>query len=689
MEEPQIDKRVAAPTGRKGHFAGMTVEELMQVFSLMYLSRKTDEKIIKLLKQGKVYFHIGCAGHEAVQIAFALSMKTKVDWAFPYYRDLAFVLGMGVKVEEIFLGALAKKDCPASGGRQMPNHYGHKALNIPTQSSPTGTQFLQAVGVALALKKQKKEGVVYVSSGEGTTSEGEFYEAVNWACREKLPVVFLIQNNKYAISVPVTNQNAGKNGSIVEALKGFENLLRLKVDGTDFFKSKAVAETAFKYARNGFGPSIVEANVVRLMPHSSSDDHKKYKTSEEIENELKNCPLKKFENILLEKNVSTILALEELKKQIEKQVEDAADWALSKEDPSPDSASKYVYDESGFSSTLKYEISEPSGKPIVMVDAINHALKEELERNDKIYVFGEDIADPKGGVFTATRGLSSKFGEHRVFNSPLAEASIVGVAIGMALAGLKPIVEIQFGDYIWPAFMQIRDELAMIRYRSNNFWEAPVVIRVPVGGYIHGGLYHSQNIEAFFAHIPGIYIAFPSNAADAKGLLKTAARIKDPVLFLEHKALYRQTYAVSPEPDANYLLPFGKAKKITEGNLLTIISYGQSLWDCYFVSKDMNEINKEIEIIDLRTLNPLDEETIYKSVKKTGKVLIVHEDTFTCGFGAELAARISENCFEYLDAPVQRIAALDTPIPYSPILESSVLPTRDKIKNKIIELIRY
>lgn len=690
MEQTSIEnKKSGIPTGKKNHYGGMTVEELMNVYSLMYATRKIDEKIIKLLKQGKVYFHIASSGHEAVQTAFALAMKKKIDWAFPYYRDLAFVIGIGVKPEEIFLGAFAKKDCPSTGGRQMPNHYGHKLFNIPTQSSPTGTQFLQAVGVALALKKQKKEGIVYVSSGEGTTSEGEFYEALNWACREKLPVVFLIQNNKYAISVSVKNQNAGKNGSIAEAVKGFENLLRLKVDGTDFLKSKAIAETAFKYARNGNGPVLVEAEVVRLAPHSSSDDHKKYKSQEEIEEEIKKCPILKFEKFLIENNFATNLALEELKKQIEKQVEDAADWAFAKEDPDSKSALKYVYDESGFEKILEYEKNEPTGKPIVMVDAINHALKEELERNDKIYIFGEDVADPKGGVFTATKGLSTKFGEERVFNSPLAEASIVGVAIGMALAGLKPIVEIQFGDYIWPAFMQIRDELAVMRYRSNNYWDSPIVIRVPVGGYIHGGLYHSQSIEGFFAHIPGIYIAFPSNAADAKGLLKTAARLKDPVLFLEHKALYRQTYAVSPEPDANYLLPFGKAKKLTEGDELTIISYGQSLWDSYFTAKEFIENKRGIEIIDLRTLNPLDENAIYDSVKKTGKVLIVHEDTLTGGFGAELSSRIIENCFEYLDAPIKRVAAADAPIPYHPNLELEVLPNRKKIKNAIIELLEF
>ncbi|MGE5681409.1 MAG: thiamine pyrophosphate-dependent enzyme [Bacillota bacterium] len=677
------------PTGKTEHFGGLTKKELMNALRLMYMSRQIDNKAMNLLKQGKSFFHIPGAGHEAVQVACALAMKKGTDWAFPYYRDLAFTLAMGVKPEDVFLTMLAKADDPMTGGRQMPCHWGYKELNIPTQSSPTGTQFLQAVGAALANVKKGINAVVYVSSGEGTTSEGEFHEAVNWASREKIPVVFVIQNNKYAISVPVEFQSGGKDASISEMMKGYENLLRQRVDGTDFLAMHAAAQTAFKYARQGKGPALIEADCVRLFSHSSSDDQKKYREQEEIEKDLKKCPIDYFSNLLIKKGVMTELAYEELKKEVNNHIDEAVNWAMSRPDPKPETATRYVLDESGKKDRLAYEKSKPGGKPVVMVDAINHSLREEMERNEKIYLFGEDVADKKGGVFTATKGLSTQFGSKRVFNSPLAEASIVGVAIGMALTGLKPVVEIQFGDYIWPAFMQYRDEMVTYRYRSNNYWESPVVTRVAVGGFIHGGLFHSQNIEAFFAHMPGLLIAYPSNAADAKGLLKTALRLNDPVLFLEHKGLYRQSYATTPEPDADYLVPFGKARKVKEGNDITIVTYGAMVHETNFAAGKLEDEGYSIEIIDIRTINPLDEETIFSSVKKTGKVMIIHEDTLSMGFGAEIAARISDNCFRYLDGPVKRVAASDTPIPYHPNLENAVLPTREKIYKHIKEMLEY
>ncbi len=677
------------PTGKIDSFGGMTKDELMNVLRLMTLSRTIDHKVMNLLKQGKAFFHIAGSGHEATQVAFGLAMKKGIDWAFPYYRDMCFSITAGIKIEDIFLSFLAKEDDPFTGGRQMPCHWTSKELNIPTQSSPTGTQFLQAVGAALAMKKKGINGVVYASSGEGTTSQGEFHEAVNWASREKLPVVFVVQNNKWAISVPVENQAGGKNSSVVEMMSGYENLLRLEVDGTDFLQVNAIAQSAFKYARQGKGPALVEAHVVRLLSHSSSDDQKKYRPSESLKEDLKKDPIEIFSNQLINKGILTNLAYEEFKKEILHHVNEAADWSLKQPEPKAETALRYVLDESGKRDRLEYEKVTHQGKPIVMVDAINHALKEEMDRNDKIFVFGEDIADGKGGVFTATKGLSTAFGTERVFNSQLAEASIVGVATGMALAGLKPCAEIQFGDYIWPAFMQFRDELVMYRYRSNNLFEAPAVIRVAVGGYIHGGLYHSQNIEGFFSHMPGLLIAYPSNSADAKGLLKTALRINDPVLFLEHKGLYRQSYASTPEPDADYLVPFGKAKVVKEGNDVSIITYGAMVHESNFAAKKLEEEGYSIEIVDLRTIAPLDVETIYKSVKKTGKVMVIHEDTLTAGFGAEIAARISENCFESLDGPVRRLAGADTPIPYAPVLENFVLPTRNKIYDAIKNLLEY
>ncbi len=667
-----------------------TKDELLKALRLMYLSRLIDNKAMNLLRQGKSFFHIACAGHEAIQVATASQLNPEVDWFFPYYRDLAFSLTCGITPYEFLLQSLAKADDPACGGRQLPCHWGAKKINMPAQSSPTGTQFLQAVGTALASVKKGIKNISYVSSGEGTTSQGEFHEAINWASREKLPVLFVIQNNKYAISVPVEQQTGGKDGSVSEMMSGYENLLRLKIDGTDYIESFIKVKEAIDHINNGNGPVLIEAEVVRLLSHSSSDDQKKYRKAEELDEDQKKCPIDKFSKLLIKEGHLTVAQFEKMKFQLKEEVDNAADEAAKAEDPKQDTATLHIFDESGFKDTLEYEKSHPSGNKLVMVDAINHALREELEINDKIYMFGEDIADPKGGVFTATKGLSTQFGNDRVFNSPLAEASIIGVATGMALAGLKPVVEIQFGDYIWPAFMQFKDELATIRYRSNNAWAAPVVTRVAVGGYIHGGLYHSQNIESIFAHIPGIYIIYPSNAADAKGLLKTAIRINDPVIFCEHKGLYRQSYSTTLSPDKDYLLPLGKAKIVQHGEDLTVISYGLSLWDSLNVSKRLSEEEGySIEVIDLRTIIPLDEETIYNSVKKTGKVMIVHEDTFTAGFGAEIAARVADNCFKYLDGPVKRITADDVHIPYHPLLESAVLPTKDKIYKGMKELLSF
>ena len=677
------------PTGKIDSFGGLTKNELMNILRIMNLSRTIDHKVMTLLKQGKAFFHIAGAGHEATQTAFGLAMQKGVDWAFPYYREMCFMLALGIKPEDMFLMFLGKAEDPTTGGRQMPCHWASKECNVPTQSSPTGTQFLQAVGAALTLNRQKIKGVVYVSGGEGSTSEGEFHEAVNWASREKLPVVFVIQNNKWAISVPVDNQTAGKNASIIEMMKGYDNLLRIEVNGTDFLQTNAAAQSAFKYARQGKGPVLVEAHVVRLFSHSSSDDQKKYREAEQLQEDLKRDPIELFTNLLIKKEILTELANQEFKKEISYHVNEAADWALKQSDPDVATATRFVLDESGKRDRLEYYTGKTDGKSIVMVDAINHALREEMEHNDKIYLFGEDVADKKGGVFTATRGLSTKFGGERVFNTQLAEASIMGAAIGMALSGLKPCIEIQFGDYIWPAFMQMRDELVMYRYRSNNLFEAPVVIRVAVGGYIHGGHYHSQNIEGFFSHMPGLLLAYPSNASDAKGMLKTALRLNDPVLFLEHKGLYRQSYATSPEPDADYLVPFGKAKVVKEGNDLSIITYGAMVHESKYAVNKLTEEGFSIEIIDIRTIAPLDIETIFSSVKKTGKAIVIHEDTLTAGFGAEITALIIDNCFEFLDGPVKRMGAEDVPIPFHPVLENAVMPARDKIYKSVKQLLQY
>lgn len=682
-------KELAKGISLNGRTLNLSKEEILNAFRTMFLSRQIDKKTMNLLKQGKTFFHIAGAGHEAIQAAAGMQLNPHHDWIFPYYRDLCVVLTCGVKPYDIFLQCFAKADDPSSGGRQLPGHYGAKGLNIPSQSSPTGTQYLQAVGTALASQHQGIKNVTYVSSGEGTTSQGEFHEAVNWASREKLPVIFVVENNKYAISVHVSKQSGGEGHSIAEMMKGYATLKRMLIDGTDFVASYLAFQEAVEYAKSGEGPVLIEADVVRLLSHSSSDDQRKYREHDELEDEAKRDPIEKMISLLKENNLSTDEEIQLIKNEVSEEIEKAITEAAKAHDPLPESCENYMFDESGLKETFDYEATEPKGNSVVMIDAINHALHEEMELNNKTYLFGEDVAGKKGGVFTATKGLTQKFGEQRVFNSPLAEASIIGVAAGMALTGLKPIVEIQFGDYIWPAFMQFKNEVATMRYRSNNWWASSFVTRVAVGGYIHGGLCHSQNIESIFAHIPGIYIAYPSNAADAKGLLKTAIRLNDPVLFCEHKGLYRQSFATSPEPDKNYLIPFGKAKVVKQGNDISVITYGASVWDSLFAIRKLEDEGYSVEVVDIRTIIPLDEETIFNSVKKTGKAIVIHEDTFTAGFGAEIAARISENCFQHLDAPVKRVAAKDVHVPYSPVLENAALPSREGIYQAIKELIRY
>ena len=662
----------------------LSTKVVLDFYRNMVTSRLMDEKMLIMLKQGKSFFHIGAGGHEAIQTAAAYAMKPRYDWAYPYYRDLAFVLQYGISLKEIFLNFLARADDPSSGGRQMSNHYGHKNLRIVTQSSPTGTQFLQATGCALGAIKEKKDEVVYVSSGEGTTSQGDFHEALNWATRDKLPVIFVIQNNKYAISVPIEEQTAGK--SIYKLAAGYEGLNRFKVDGTDVFESLEIMEEAVALARKNQGPSLIEADTVRLFPHSSSDSQKKYRSLEELEKDKSKDPILNLEKYLLKNSIISADEINSIKTQLKKNVDTAAEAAEAEDHPSKESLSSFLYSEN------KLEVSATDtkrGNKIVLVDAINHTLKEEMAKNDSMYIFGQDVADGKGGVFTATTGITNHFGKERCFNAPLAESSIIGVAIGMAVRGLKPVIEIQFGDYIWTGMMHIRNELSTIRWRSNNNWSCPVVMRVPVGGYIHGGLCHSQNIESFFAHIPGLKIAYPSRADDAKGLLRAAIQSDDPVLFLEHKGMYRQSFAIAEEPDENYVIPFGKAAIRKEGSDASIITYGYLVQKSLDAAKEMEKEGYSVEVIDIRTINPLDKETILNSVKKTNKIIIAHEDSLFHGFGAEIAAQVAEFAFEYLDAPIQRLGARDVPIGFSPVLEEATLPQNYDIINALKKLLKY
>ncbi|MEI6791050.1 MAG: dehydrogenase E1 component subunit alpha/beta [Myxococcaceae bacterium] len=656
-----------------------------KAYRLMLLSRELDKKMLILLRQGKSFFHIGCMGHEAVQVAAALNLEPKRDYVFPYYRDQALVLGMGMTASDCLLGFLGREGDPSSNARQMPQHYGHKDWNIPSSSSSTGTQFLQAVGCAFAslrLDKPKDLAVTLVCSGDGTTSQGDFHEALSWAARDKAPVIFLVENNGYAISVPIKDQRPG--GDIGDMSAAYDGLDFVQVDGCDFDASSEVFKKAVARARAGKGPTLIDASVVRLLPHSSSDDDKKYRDAKDLEKDKKRDPL------ITNKHLVPAKKLKALEQEVFDEVDRAADLALLAPLPKSNEALSYVYAPVCPKVPPLHLVERGAGGEVVLVDAINRALAEELERNPKMLVFGQDVAGGKGGVFTATRGLTAQFGKERCFNAPLAESSIIGVAIGLALRGFKPVPEIQFGDYIWTAMMQIRNELSVMRYRSNNTCSAPMVIRVPVGGYIHGGLCHSQNIEATFSHFPGLKIALPSTALDAYGLLKAAIRGDDPVLFLEHKSLYRQNFAKSVLPDnKDWVLPLGKGVIRRPGKDMSIITYGAMVQRALEVARDLEAEGQEVEVIDLRTIRPYDFDLVAQSVQKTGRVLVLHEDSRFMGFGAELAAEISEKCFSDLDAPVTRLAGAEAPIPYAANLEEQVLPQAAGIRAAALSLLAY
>jgi 2-oxoisovalerate dehydrogenase E1 component len=660
-------------------------DELKGALRTMMLSRRLDQKMLTLLKQGKGFFHIGASGHEAAQVGLGMHLRGGHDWFCMYYRDLALTLTLGMTARETMLAHMAKADDVNSGGRQMSEHFGNRELNIMTTSSSVGAQYMPGVGFALAAQRRGDDAITYISSGDGATSQGAFHEALNWSARAEAPALFHIQDNKYAISVPIAEQTAGANIHNITA--GYHGLARASYDATDFFTVWAVGKAATEHIRAGKGPVVLVADVVRLLPHSSSDSHDKYRLPEDLERDKTRCPIAKLSARLVEAGVVTEEEVEALEKDVQTEVDEAAVWAAQQADPDPATALQHVYDEDP--PELEYEASEPSGELIVMVDAINHALDEEMDRDDRVLVYGEDVGGGKGGVFTATRGLTKKHGADRCFNSPLAEHSIVGSAVGLAAAGYRPVVEIQFADYIWPAMQAIRNQLAPFRYRSNNAWEAPVVVRVPCGGYIHGGLCHSQNVESIFGHFPGLKVAMPSTAADAKGLLKTAIRQNDPVIFLEHKALYRQGPARSPEPDADYLVPFGKARVVREGSDLTIITYGAMVYKAINAAKALEKEGRSVEIIDIRSMVPLDTDTILDSVKKTNRALVLYEDHEFLGFGAEIAAQIADKTFEHLDAPVKRVAGAFTYIPFADPLERAVLPQDDDVLDGARSVLAY
>jgi len=696
---------------RPGDLSG---EVLVEAYRLMLLSRKVDDKEIQLKNQSQAFFQISGAGHEAILVAAARHLRAGYDWFFPYYRDRALCLALGVTPLEMLLASVGSVDDPASAGRQMPSHWGHRALNIPSQSSVVTTQCLHAVGCAEAtlqyarlaavapdgLPSVHADEVTYVSLGDGATSEGEFWESLNTACTQRLPIIYLVEDNGYAISVPVEAQMPG--GDLSRLVENFPGLRVIRCDGTDFIASDAAMRDAVEWARARKGPVLVHARVTRPYSHSHSDDESLYKTKAERESESARDPLVRLRSLLEREGFATPAALDAMRAEIEHQVADAAERALAAPKPDPSTVLQFVCSPEVDPTGAAFDTpARPEGKPDTMVAAINHTLRDEMARNARIVVFGEDVADVsregalaevsgKGGVFKVTHGLQRQFGADRVFNSPLAEANIVGRAVGMALRGLKPVVEIQFFDYIWPAMMQIRDEMAMMRYRSGNTWSCPVVIRTPIGGYLRGGApYHSQSGVSIFAHCPGLRIVFPSNAADAAGLLRTAIRCDDPVLFLEHKHLYRQTYTKGEYPGADYMLPFGKAAVRREGTDLVIFTWGALVQRSLLAAQQAEKDGRSVAVVDLRTIMPYDWETIAAWVRKTNRAMIVHEDPLTCGFGAEIAARISDELFSELDAPVRRVAALDCPVAYAPVLEEAILPGSPDILRAIGQLAAY
>ena len=693
--------------------AELSADDLRHAYRLMLLSRRLDDKEIQLKNQSLIYFQISGAGHEAVLVASGMTFRGGYDWFVPYYRDRALCLALGVTPLDMLLQAVGAKDDPASHGRQMPSHWSSRALHIVSGGSPTGTQCLQAVGVAEAgLLYQQIDGipdrdehfqadeVVFCSLGDGATSEGEFWESLNTASQKRLPVVYLVEDNGYAISVPVEAQTPG--GDISRLVERFPHLKVVRVDGCDFVASHAALQEAVQWARDRQGPALVHAKVTRPYSHSLSDDERLYKTAAERADEAHRDPLVRMRALMLAEGLATEDDLSATLADVDREIAEATDLALAADKPARHTAADWVFSPDVDPTSAAFDVgAEPQGKPDTMVAAINGALRDEMAYNPRVVVFGEDVADcsredalaevsGKGGVFKVTHGLQRRFGGVRVFNSPLAEANIVGRAFGMATRGIKPVVEIQFFDYIWPAMMQIRDEITMLRYRSGNTWSCPMVIRAPIGGYLRGGApYHSQSGESIFAHCPGIRVVYPATAQDAAGLLRTSIRCDDPVLFLEHKHLYRQTYNKAEYPGPNFMLPFGKGALRREGSDVVVVTWGALVQRTLLAAQQAEKEGLSVAVFDLRTIVPYDWAGISALVKKTNRVIVAHEDQLTCGFGAEIAARAADELFHYLDAPIRRVAALDCPVAYAPDLEEEILPQSADVLNAIRDVCRY
>ena len=715
--------------GQFGGGDGDDAEQLVEFYRLMYLSRRTDDREIVLKRQQKIFFQISCAGHEALLVAAGMALRPGYDWFFPYYRDRALCLTLGNTVEEQMLQAVGAAEDVASGGRQMPSHWSNWKLHIVTPSSAVATQCLHAIGCAEAGRyftrhpdaAKKYTGdyrefknvtfhgdeVTYVSIGEGATSQGEFWESLNTASNGRLPVVYVVEDNEYAISTPVEVNTPG--GNISRLIANFPNFHFAEVDGTDPLACTAAMVEAVAYCRAGRGPALVHGHVVRPYSHSLSDDERQYRSEEEVTEENARDPLAKMQLWLLREGILDEAGINRLEQKVDNEVQRAADRAMQAVLPSVtrESILRHQYSEDLKPTDARFDTQPQAtadASERTMAELLNHCLKDEMRRDERIVVFGEDVADAtrdaalragkikgKGGVFKLTAGLQKKFGNDRCWNSPLAEANIVGRAIGMAVRGLKPVVEIQFFDYIWPAMHQMRNELAAIRWRSNGDWSCPLVIRVAIGGYLTGGsIYHSQSGESIFTHTPGVRVVMPSNALDAAGLLRTAIRCDDPVLFLEHKRLYRETFGRGAYPGPEYAIPFGKAKVVREGKDLTVVTYGAVVPRALQAAEKLQrETGVDVELIDLRTLSPYDWDAIATSVRKTNKVIVAHEDMLSWGYGAEIAARIGEELFDSLDAPVRRVASMDTFVAYQPLLEDAILPQPEDLYRAMEEMARY
>ncbi|MDP1833116.1 MAG: dehydrogenase E1 component subunit alpha/beta [Geothrix sp.] len=693
---------MAAPSVPSMPGTTLTREQRVRLYRTIYAARRIDDKEITGKRQNKVFFQINGVGHEAVQAAAALVFRPGHDWFFFYYRDRALAYGLGYTAKEMFLGSVGSVEDPASGGRQMPSHWGHKGLNIFTTSSPTGSQFLQAVGAVEAVMRAEQGGlqeqlgirsdeVALVTTGDGTCSQGEFWEAISNAVNLKAPVVFLVEDNGYAISTPSEVQYPG--GNVAALLQGYapHGLLILdEVDGCDPIASYHVMKAAADHARARKGPALVRAKVIRPYSHSLSDDEQLYKSKAQREAEALRDPVTTYAKQLVAWGDLTEAQLEMLKDEVQAEIDAAWDAADAAPKPEPGSFYQHLYSEEVDPTSAAFDTEHAPGDQAIgaktMIDLINATLKHEMARDPRILVFGEDVADAsraeildevkgKGGVFKATHGLQKRFGDHRVFNTPLAEATIIGRAIGLAARGFKPVVEIQFFDYIWPAMQQLRDELANIRWRSNGAFKSPMVVRVPIAGYLMGGAtFHSQCGESTFTHIPGLRVVYPGTALDAAGLLRTAIRCDDPVLFLEPKHLYRQIHNKGNDPGPGFMIPFGKARVVREGTSLSVITYGSTVHRAVQAAREVEKEGISVEIIDLRTLNPYDWAAISASVQKTHRVIVAHEDTLSWGYGSEIAARIADELFFHLDAPVRRVAAKDTWVAYYPALEDEILP---------------